>query len=422
MTETLQQTSWSIYRKVGFRFLFIYFGLFIPFQNASFPFWSTIFEYPMAWMQELIVWLGANVYGLKDPISIQITGSGDTTYDYVFVLTALLFAILGALIWSVLDRKRPHYKTLFYWLTVAVRYYVAFMLIYYGLVKVIQLQFPAPQPNRLIETFGDSSPMGLAWTFLGFSKGYNMFMGIAELLAGLMFFRRTTTLGAIITLMTVMNVMALNYFYDIPVKIVSTHLVLMMLFLLAKDIRRLALFFFSNTPTSLRLDKRPIANRKIDIAINSLKILLIGYFVISGVYDCLEMEKQFGSKAPRPELYGVYDIEYCTVNGDTLTHYKDPRLWRTVAVSKNGSFSIQRMADNQSSFFQLREHESDVLTNLSDPKESFVFDYTKYDGGFEFQYEWKGDTICGRMKKRAKKDIKLINRKFHWISERPYNR
>ena len=67
--------------------------------------------------------------------------------------------------------------------------------------------------------------MGLAWTFLGFSKGYNLFMGVAELMAGLLLFRRTVAIGAIITLMTTANVMAVNYFYDVPVKIVSTALV-----------------------------------------------------------------------------------------------------------------------------------------------------------------------------------------------------
>jgi hypothetical protein len=72
--------------------------------------------------------------------------------------------------------------------------------------------------------------MGLAWAFLGFSKGYILFMGLAEICAGLLLFRRTMTFGAIITLMTAMNVMAVNYFYDVPVKILSTHLVLMTLF------------------------------------------------------------------------------------------------------------------------------------------------------------------------------------------------
>ncbi|MGY0037489.1 hypothetical protein [Pedobacter sp. NJ-S-72] len=105
------------------------------------------------------------------------------------------------------------------------------MLIKYGMAKIIKLQFPFPSNYRMIQAYGDSSPMGLAWTFLGFSKGYNLFMGIAEVMGILLLFRRTLTIGAIIALMTTANVMAINYFYDVPVKILSTALVLMCIFI-----------------------------------------------------------------------------------------------------------------------------------------------------------------------------------------------
>ncbi len=87
--------------------------------------------------------------------------------------------------------------------------------------------------------------MGLAWSFLGFSQGYNYVMGGAEILSGiLLLFRRTTVLGALVTVGVAGNIMAINYCYDVPVKLLSTALVIMALFLLGKDIRRLFNFFF----------------------------------------------------------------------------------------------------------------------------------------------------------------------------------
>jgi hypothetical protein len=37
-------------------------------------------------------------------------------------------ALVGTTMWSALDRHRPHYGTLYYWLTTIVRYYLAFTL------------------------------------------------------------------------------------------------------------------------------------------------------------------------------------------------------------------------------------------------------------------------------------------------------
>ena len=101
-------------------------------------------------------------------------------------------ALLGTAIWSVIDRRRNNYQRLLYWFTVVVRYYLAFMLINYGSIKVFKAQFAAPNVYRLSETYGQSSPMGLAWTFLGFSKGFNYFMGFAEVIGGLLLLIRKT--------------------------------------------------------------------------------------------------------------------------------------------------------------------------------------------------------------------------------------
>ena len=54
----------------------------------------------------------------------------------------------------------------------------------------------------------------------------------------MLFFRRTVLLGGM-GAAGVMNVVLLNYCYDVPVKLLSTHLFLMALFLLVPDAGRL---------------------------------------------------------------------------------------------------------------------------------------------------------------------------------------
>src|SRR5947199_1204250 len=102
----------------------------------------------------------------------------------------------------------------------------------FGAYKVIKSQFPAPSLDRLLEPYGDSSPMGLLWTFMGASKAYTIFGGFAEMLGGaLLTVRRTTLLGALVCIGVITNIVMLNFSYDVPVKLYSTHLLLMAIFL-----------------------------------------------------------------------------------------------------------------------------------------------------------------------------------------------
>ncbi|MFP4847174.1 hypothetical protein [Winogradskyella sp. PE311] len=420
------EEKWSVLRRIGFRFSFIYFILIILFQNnGAFPFWDKIFAYPTEWFKQLITWLGSNFYGLAGEVSSKITGSGDTLFDFLVIFTACIIALIGCVVWSIIDRKQRDYDKMYYWLTVGIRYYVGLMLISYGMVKVIQLQFSSPGFYRMMSTYGESSPMGLAWTFLGFSKGYNMFMGIAEILAGLLLFRRTMTFGAIITLMTAMNVMAVNYFYDVPVKILSTHLVLMTLFLLFKDIKRLLAFFFTKVSTSIDILTRPIKNKGINIALTSIKGLLLGYVFIYGFITTLDSEKMYGSKAPKPDLYGVYEVTNFVINGDTITSYKDQRLWKNIVVQREGSLQIKKFNNSKAYFGITQDSLNNKLTmsSWSNDNNNFELNYTKVDStGLDFNFINKGDTIYGSSIKLKEEDFLLTNRGFHWISEYPYNR
>ena len=82
--------------------------------------------------------------------------------------------------------------------------------------------------------------MGVLWSSIGSSRGYEIFAGCAETLAGgLLVFSRTTPLGALLGLFEMIHVFMLNMTYDIPVKLFSFHLILLNLFLLAPDLPRL---------------------------------------------------------------------------------------------------------------------------------------------------------------------------------------
>ena len=114
---TTPKTSWSLIQKVGFRFFFIYFLYVVCFNNNStYPLWYVIFDYPLKWSQRLIPWLAEHVYGITGVTYLENTGSGDTSFDYASILTGAILGVIGSFIWSLVDRKRSSYNTLYYWL------------------------------------------------------------------------------------------------------------------------------------------------------------------------------------------------------------------------------------------------------------------------------------------------------------------
>jgi hypothetical protein len=117
-----------------------------------------------------IPWIGQHILHLSYPITTFTNGSGDTTYDWVMMLMIIVLALAGCIVWSIVDRHRPLYNTLLYWLNVLVRYFFAFIMVNYGMTKLFKIQFPFPSQYGLMETYGNSSPMRLAWFFLGYCR------------------------------------------------------------------------------------------------------------------------------------------------------------------------------------------------------------------------------------------------------------
>jgi len=426
--QDLSPSQWSIAEKIAFRFFFIFFGLFIAFHNnGAYPFFDLLFEYPTELLHVIIPWIGKHILRLSYDITVFTNGSGDTTYDYVIVFACAMLGLIGTVVWSILDRKRANYDTLYYWLTAAIRFYVGLMLIQYGMVKVIKLQFSSPGFYRLTQPYGDSSPMGLAWTFLGFSKGYNMFMGLAEMAAGLLLFRRTLALGAIITLATAANVMAVNFFYDVPVKIVSTALVVMTLFLLLRDAKRLFTFFFTGRAIALPVIKAPvISQRWLRITKLSFKALILGYALIYGLYETIESGKEYGENAPKPALHGLYTVDTYIVNQDTIPPLMtDSTRWKQVLIEWEGYARVNYMNDKRA--FYASEVDTTahtlILTSTQDSTLQYNFSYElPSPDQFHLRGTLEDDTLSILMHRKGIKDFLLTNRGFHWVSEYPFNR
>ncbi|MFD1956929.1 hypothetical protein ACFSL6_22810 [Paenibacillus thailandensis] len=117
------------------------------------------------------------------------------------------------------------------------RLFLAANFLIYGAAKLAFGQFGVPTAE-ISALRGEG--FTLAWTFFGFSSWYEIFIGLGEVAAGLLILiPRTSTVGAMIYFPIAVNVMMVNYCFNIGVQDLSTVLTVMCLVLLWLDRRKL---------------------------------------------------------------------------------------------------------------------------------------------------------------------------------------
>jgi hypothetical protein len=351
------------------------------------------------------------------------TGSGDSVYSYAQIVVYAGVALLIATVWSLLDRRRVAYPRMLEVLRVCVRVVLAEAMIGYGTAKIIPAQFPVPSLDKLVQPLGDFSPMGLLWAFMGFSPGYTIFTGAAELVAGILVtIRRTTLLGALMSIAVLVNVFALNMFYDVPVKVYSAQLLLLAAFLTLPHLHRLARFFVLNQPVPPDTSEPLVRNRWAQIAIVVARTLVVVWYVFFGLQESKSAQDFRGTRSP---IRGVWNVATVTVDGvERPPLVTDLTRWRRLVFDYTGYMSLYPMDDRRQRFtIKLDEAKKTIaLTSRDDPKRTALLTYDRKDAntllvagkldGHDFR------AICHR----GDEHFFLTERGFHWISEKPVNR
>jgi hypothetical protein len=413
---------------VAFRFAFAYLVLYcLPFPLEELPGTSWVTDTYKGLWEALIPWVGTHVLRLDTAINVMPTGSGDKLFNYVQVLVFAALAAVAVLVWSVLDRRRAEYTALHAGLRVYVRYVLAIHMLAYGLMKVFKTQFPYPGLTRLLQPLGESSPMGLVWSFMGYSTGYNLFTGGAEVLgAVLLCFRRTTTLGALVVVGVMSNVAALNFFYDVPAKLLSSHLLLMAGVLLAPELRRLADFLVLNRATAPVVLRAPLPAPWMEWASRGVKALFLGWCLYSITQSQLELREQVGESALKPALHGVYQVKSFTWDGQEVPPLAtDATRWREVVFNEFNMARL-RMMDDSRKFYRVTDRPQEQSLTLASPQaagEQLLFKYSRPDAESLVLEGVLGDRTLRVLLGRVDASKFLLNsRGYHWINEVPFNR
>jgi len=425
--DTAPRLTWSITRRIGFRFVFAYLVLYsLPFPIGSLPLTDAVKNWYDKLWHIVVPWFALHVLHLAKPITVFSNGSGDTTYDYVLVLVFVILAAVATLVWSVLDRRASSYPRLAFGLQVYVRYGLAYALLTYGAFKVIQTQFPYPSLDRLVEPFGEFSPMGVVWSWMGISYAYNLFAGLAEMLSGfLLFFRRTVMLGALLAIAVLSNVVIINFAFDVPVKLFSSHLLLLAIFLAAPHARRLVDACVMNRGMTAADLGPAFQTRRMRIAGAVTKTL----FVLTGVLAPLWTSRSFARQiAERPPLYGIWEVDSFVRGHEALPALVgDSVRWRHIVFGYPGAVSVRLLNDTTRGYRVTADTVKHTLVLSSRRDSSFKLPLAYARGGrrndsLRLDGIVNGDSLHVSLHRLDETRFLLVSRGYHWINEFPLNR
>jgi hypothetical protein len=425
-------TRWRLATRIAFRCVAVYFTLYV----LSTQMIGGLVKWPTGGSPNLsaipavrngVSWVAAHVFGVRNPLVITGSGSGDKTFDWVLVSCLLTITAIAVTVWSIVDRHRPNYITAHKWLHLFLRFALGSTMATYALVKVIPLQMPAPPLTRLLEPFGHFSPMGVLWYSVGASRPYEMFTGFAELAAAvLLFVPATATLGALVALADSIQIFALNMTYDVPVKLFSFQLILLSLILLAPEASRLMNMLVLNRTAGPSTQPSLTRSRRANSILAGVQAAVGVYLLGTNLYGAVLAWTRYGGGAPKSPLYGIWNVDRMSIDGverSPLT--SDYDRFRRVVFQAPTAIAFQRMDDTFTTYTAAIDSagQSLTLTRPADKnwKADFTFqrpagDQLVLDGALD------GHAIHMRLQLFDREKFLLVSRGFHWVQEYPFNR
>ena len=368
---------------------------------------------------------------LRVEVIKQPTGSGDTMRAYVGCLCAVVIAAVAALFWTavvlLVQRRKPDWQPdapLHGIVRVVVRFFLCQMLLGYGFAKVFPLQFAQPSSVRLAQQLGDMSPMGLLWTFMGFSPTYQIFSGAIEVLAGLLLTtRRTTLLGSLVALAAMTNVFLMNMCFDVPVKLYSLNYLLMAIFLIAPELPRLIRVLVLGKAVEARPFTPLLGNVVFDRLVVVLRTLLVAAMVYGQIHGSYKMWTDMYGGPPAP-LSGHWDVVSMQID-EQGPDKDDPMNWSWLDFSNR---QYVRLAGPKPPYLAYKvtwnsPENKFTLSKFSKPEWSAAFTYELQEPDkLELKGQMDDKAIIASLKRAPEKTYELMNRGFHWIQELPFNR
>jgi hypothetical protein len=385
----------------------------------SFSFPYNVLPDPGHWIQHFFEsfarFSGRHVFQLPASTTYQLIS--DSTGFYINAFNILVLSFIIACIWTFLIKTQNKPDPFIYLASSFTRYYLSLQLFIYASSKLFKAQFYQPEPNTLFTRLGEIPKDLLYWSSIGVSRPYSIFLGAAELAAAaLLLFRQTRIAGSILAIFIMVNVIAINFAYDISVKLHSCFLLFLALLQLAPDLNRTFRFltgqrivpFQPIDPFPAPALKRFVWPGRIIIIILILSEAFLPY-LRSGNYN--------DDIAKRPFLHGAYRVEAFTMNNDTLPPLMTDSLrWNHVFVHRQHYLVIQKMDENMFDHELILDtiNRKIQLLNYDESLEADLSYQIPNDSTLNLSGNWKEFSIEVQLKKINLNNLPLLKKEFGW--------
>lgn len=290
-----------------------------------------------------------------------------------------------------------------------ITFYLIFILLKYGIDKIMGTQFYTPEPNILYSNFGNLDKDILFWSVNGLSKTYCIITGFVEVFTGLLLFsRRTRLIGLLISTFVFVQIVIINFSFDISVKIYSIFLLAMTVFLLFPYLKPLKNIFFSEKPTTLQ-------NPKISFVQNSfinqwIQFFLLGLFLLQIVYPYFISENSNELK-----FEGAYEITQTIYKNDTLSHAEFP--YKKVFFHKDNFLIFQKQNDEMIDFHYQILPEKKQISLMDYQQNEFVIDYKFHKNDLILELNFNEKDLYLKSQLLDWKRLPALKHEFHFFIE-----
>lgn len=323
----------------------------------------------------------------------------DTKGLYTHSLFLITLSLIITLIWSYI---KPRENKLFsHYFISFVTYYLSLQLIIYGFNKLFLLQFPSPSSNILFTKTGDISKDLLFWTSMSTSPLYNYFMGGIELLAAaFLLYYRTRLIGVFMAIGIFINIVLINFSFDISVKFFSSFLLLLCLILISPYLKIMYRFLIKNEEQKLIIWRPNFKTQKQKKVILIIKTLLIILFLGIGIHPYYNLSNNKNKTTKDLGFSEVYEV----TNINSLQ-------WKRIHIHPKSYLIIE---DKDGEFFDFElaialESKQFIINNKA------VLNFQRLENGeLKLTGIWNKNPIVLLLKPINYENFSLLQDQFHW--------
>jgi len=376
--------------------------LFIPFPFNLFPEHQEIVSIAFGDLISLLKPLLFNGHNYE-----EITSDSSSLYTLAFILAILSLLVSSAVLLFRAIQIQKGIAKIFH---VIITYYLSFQLLNYGFGKIFKGQFYQPEPNILYTPIGFLDKDILFWTTIGSSYPFNIFLGLTQVITGsLLLFKRTRVVGYVLSILTFINILAINLCFDISLKFFSSFL----LYLSILGARN----YYSTISTSLSKiqlpsDKDFSSDIKNHFLFSFLKTFLILIILFEVLYPTILAGNLNDDKEERPYLHGAY--QNIAMNGDSTLPWLDNT--KRVFIHRMHYIIFQDKKDELSDY-KLKIDKAEnllILTDYNQYKMVLNYQYSDKDSILTLVYLNKNKSQKVEFKKLNIDTLPIFKKQFHW--------